>query len=152
MNRRALGILVGSALCGVFLTWSAGSSPKAALPAPAAGSPRPAGDPPHVTSPSPVPTLRRNLFEYADQHGADPRPVLRVTRPSTPSATPTPAIRLVGFVRKGEALSAALSIAGEVVVAAAGEENAGYTVLSVDEEAGVRLLDPEGREILLPPS
>jgi hypothetical protein len=58
-------------------------------------------------------------------------------------------VRLIGFVRRGGALVAALSVAGEVVLAAAGEAAGGFTVLSVDEEAGVRLRAPDGREFAL---
>jgi hypothetical protein len=58
-------------------------------------------------------------------------------------------VRLVGFLRGNEGLKAALSILGEVVVCAAGEQVSGYTVVSVDEEEGVRVRAPDGAEISL---
>jgi hypothetical protein len=68
-----------------------------------------------------------------------------------PSASASP-LRLIGLVRKGGALKAALSLWGETVVLGEGEESRGYRVLSVDEESGVRLRGPDGSELSLSPS
>jgi hypothetical protein len=69
----------------------------------------------------------------------------------TPAASANP-IRLVGLVRKGGVLKAALSMWGETVILGTGEESRGYKVLSIDDEAGVRLRGPEGAELTLRPS
>jgi hypothetical protein len=53
------------------------------------------------------------------------------------------------LIRQGEELQAVLSIHGVVVTAGAGEVVDGYEVLSVDEDAGVRLRDPAGAEVSL---
>ena len=101
----------------------------------------------------------RNVFEYAE---AAPRPVASVpsaravTRavqePAPPAPSPSPAVRLVGVLRRGGQIKAALAIAGEAVVLAAGESAGGYTVVSIDEEEGVRLRGPDGGTILLAPA
>jgi hypothetical protein len=49
-------------------------------------------------------------------------------------------------VHRGAGLRAALSILGNVVILGEGEEAEGYRVLSIDEEAGVRLRKPDGTE------
>jgi len=53
--------------------------------------------------------------------------------------------------RRGE-LKAVLFVAGTTLVAAAGESAEGYRVLSVDEDAGVRVRGPAGEELLLRPA
>jgi hypothetical protein len=55
-------------------------------------------------------------------------------------------VRLVGLVRHGGVLRAAVVVDGEVILAAAGEAISGFRVVSLDEEGGVRLRDAEGRE------
>jgi hypothetical protein len=57
-------------------------------------------------------------------------------------------VRLVGFVRRGRGLAAALFVNGEVVLAGPGEDAGGFAVLAVDEE-GVRLRGADGRELSL---
>jgi len=57
-------------------------------------------------------------------------------------------VRLIGLVRAEGGLRAALSVMGEVVVSAPGDEVSGYTVVSVDEE-GVRVRAPDGTEMSL---
>ena len=66
-----------------------------------------------------------------------------------PSANP---VRLIGVVRKGGTVKAAVSMWGEKVVMAEGEESRGYKVLSIDDEGGVWLRGPDGSELTLPPS
>jgi hypothetical protein len=58
---------------------------------------------------------------------------------------------LVGILQKGGALQAVLALSGEVTLARVGERVGGHVVLSIDEESGVRLRDPEGQEVTLPP-
>jgi len=60
-------------------------------------------------------------------------------------------VRLVGFVRQGDTLGAALVILDEVVVLAPGESWGGYTLLGADAEEGVRLVGPEGEIGIKPP-
>jgi len=69
----------------------------------------------------------------------------------SPAASANP-LRLIGLVRRGGRLKAALSMFGETVVLGEGEESRGYKVLSVDEESGVRLKGPDGAELSLAPS
>jgi hypothetical protein len=101
-----------------------------------------------LTSPMPG----RNVFEYAEPAPsaaarAAPMPVASPpAEPPLPAAPEVPAVRLVGLVHRGGKLRAAISILGDVVVLAAGEESEGYRVLSVDEESGVRLRMPDGSE------
>jgi hypothetical protein len=93
----------------------------------------------------------RNVFDYADPPAATAPSPVRPVAPPAPSpspavteAVPEP-VRLVGLVRRGGRPRAVLSILGEVVVLAAGEESEGYRVLSVDDET-VRLRGPGGSE------
>jgi hypothetical protein len=102
-----------------------------------------------------IPPSLRNVFEYSD---AAPRPAIpvpkAVTAASLPSVTlpepsPSPLVRLVGLVRRGAQMKAALALAGDTVVLATGETAAGYTVVSIDEEEGVRVRTPDGGSIVL---
>jgi hypothetical protein len=71
------------------------------------------------------------------------------------SAIPAPApepVRLVGLLRRGTRVKAALSIAGETHVLAGGESAGGYTVLGIDEDDGVRVKTPDGSVIVLAPA
>ena len=105
-------------------------------------------------SAAPVPRLVRDPFRYLEAAPGRPVPAFPVTRPS--NVLPAPAgpepIRLSGFVRRGAQLKAVLSVDGTTVVAAPGESAEGYRVLSVDEDAGVRLRAPSGEELLLRPA
>jgi hypothetical protein len=98
----------------------------------------------------------RNVFEYVAPAPMLARPSVPVTRPvpvmTLPAvrATPSP-VRLVGILRRGAGLRAALSIRGEVYVLAPGEGAGGYTVIGIDEDIGVRLRTPEGDEESLAP-
>ena len=98
------------------------------------------------------------MFEYDDREPAPPPPAslapLMMPPPLDLSTVPAPAVeavRLVGFVRRGGALRAALSLHGIVSVLGAGEQADGYSVLSVDEDTGVTVRTPEGEDLLLPP-
>lgn len=143
--------LVGAAILGA-LAWSPevvtpGSGPR---PAP----PRSAGS---ASSPTEAPVRSanrlRNVFVY-DQPEPTPAPPLFVPPVSVPPALALPPpnpVTLVGFVRQGDNLRAALSVRGSVSVVAKGESADGYVVLAVDEDRGVTLRAPDGTEATLPP-
>lgn len=65
---------------------------------------------------------------------------------------PPPAVRLVGLLRRGAQIKAALAITGETYVLASGESAAGYTVVGIDEDEGVRVKMPDGSTIVLAPT
>ena len=73
-------------------------------------------------------------------------------RLSRQPALPAPAVRLVGLLRRGRQVKAALAITGETYVLAAGESVAGYTVMGIDEDEGVRVKMPDGSTIVLAPT
>jgi hypothetical protein len=142
----ALGTLL--ALFAAFLTRGAGPGP---VPAP--GVPVPVGPAPTAQAPPFVTPLEpaRDPFRYLDEADSlrvDPAPIsdpnVELPLPSTP-----PPLRLVGFVRRGDGLLAAMSLHGVVVTAGTGESAEGYLVLAVDEDAGVRLRGPDGAEVVL---
>lgn len=104
----------------------------------------------------------RDLFAYADYAPAPPSvatygvPTTQVSEPPlvvpTPLPTPTPLpVRLVGFVRRSGTLRAALSIHGDIVLAARDDLAANYLVVALDEDTGVRLRAPGGTEFTLRP-
>jgi len=137
---------------GAAMAWRSGSVPVRSVPD--AGPPVETA-PPRRALPSPAASLRlsRNPFEYAETVTAPSRsfPAQKVP-PTSPgpveSATPLP--RLVGFLHKGGALKAILSVRGDVFVLAVGEEGGGYAVTAADEERGARLRGPDGSEFDLP--
>ncbi|HXB55768.1 MAG TPA: hypothetical protein VN461_13350 [Vicinamibacteria bacterium] len=99
------------------------------------------------------PAASRDIFRYADQP-APPSPHRPVAAARSPTPVPAEAaLRLVGILHQGGALQAVLALSGEVTLARIGERVGGHEVLSIDEESGVRLRNPEGRELtlLLPP-
>jgi hypothetical protein len=108
--------------------------------------------------PNGVPSLpARNPFEYGgtdDVRVSPPPPRTEAPSrgPRSAEAAPSaPGVRLVGFVRQGDTLGAALVILEEVVVLAPGESWGGYTLLGADAEEGVRLAGPEGEIGIKPP-
>ncbi|HEY6553786.1 MAG TPA: hypothetical protein VI669_10540 [Vicinamibacteria bacterium] len=109
------------------------------------GPARPTATP--IASGTPSAPHSRDPFRFAL-----PRPIASARRAPSPaeirpSPGPTPArVRLVGLVRRGGVLRAALVVDGDVVLVAAGETMSGYRVVSLDEEGGVRLRDAQGRE------
>ena len=101
----------------------------------------------------------RNVFEYTDSvvRAAGPPASLAaaVAAPSTTMVAappPAPAVRLVGLLRRGANLKAALAITGETYVLGSGESAVGYTVLGIDEDEGVRVKTPDGTTIVLGPA
>jgi hypothetical protein len=150
VRARVLALAVVAALAAAYLWRDSGSgasdAPVAAPRAPAA--PPLAAQPPSAAAPAPL----RNVFEYADA----PRPAAPESAPTAapvtaPVPSPSPAVRLVGLVRRNGQLKAALAVLGETVVLARGESAAGYTVLSIDEEDGVRVQAPDGGVLRLAP-
>jgi len=135
---------------------------RASGPAPASRAVEPPPSRPPAAAPvvpeTGMPWPDRNPFRYADEGGGrvSPAPPLASIPPPlqpvpAPAASASP-LRLIGLVRKGGAVKAALSLWGETVVLGVGEEARGYRLLSVDEESGARLRSPDGTEVRLAPS
>lgn len=143
----AVAVLLAGA-AGLLAPW-AGS---AAGPAPAVGGPvPPAGPAADAASPA---TLARRVFSYEESRPSSPpfRPPPVVATPPPPEAPeepPAPAVRVIGLVRRGGTLKAALAVGGETFVLGPGGSAAGYTVLGVDADRGVTVRTPEGREVRL---
>ena len=133
--------------------------PRAAFPTPETTVPAPAPAPEASVGARvpPTPTRAdadletiRDIFHY----GAS-APARRVA-PAAPgpgdaatTVEPSPAaVRLVGLVRRGERLLAALSLDGDVVLVGEGESFLGHEVLDVSEEA-VLVREPGGEEKVL---
>jgi hypothetical protein len=136
---------------GLVFAWRTRSlpGPGPRLSAPSA-SPVPLSAPP-VPEPTP-PRLSRNPFEYVEPQPVRLRPdaVVRVPSPLPSPLTDVVApVKLVGFLRRGSALRAILSIRGEVLLLAVGEEGGGYTLVSADEERGALLKGADGSDIAL---
>jgi hypothetical protein len=111
-----------------------------------------------ASNPGPAAALAaRNVFEYADGEArpAAPVPNMAAVAPPVipglvqPPPAPSPLVRLVGLVRRGAQTRVALALAGDTIVLGAGESASGYTVISIDEEEGVRLRAPDGSTIVL---
>jgi len=97
----------------------------------------------------------RNLFEYG---ALPPPPVLSYVAPMKAVETPLPAerpspapVKLVGLVRQGDGLRAALAVEGEIVLGDRGQTVNGYTIVSIDEDRGVVLDGPDGKTLELRP-
>ena len=123
--------------------------PKRQLP------PRTSGLPPSAAEGRAATRLRRSLFEYGE--GAPERATTRTPLPTARLDTPTPAptappVKLVGIVHAVEGLRAALAVDGEVVVGSRGEKVRGYTIVTIDEDAGVVLSGPDGETLELRPA
>lgn len=126
-----------------------------AAPVPASRPAAPAEPAAEAAAP---PSSLRNVFEFVDRTSerVAPAPLPEISVPPPLAVAPMPPaqdeVRLVGFVRRGGVLRAVVSLAGNVAVLAAGEEADGYSVLAVDEDAGVTVRKPDGSEVLLAPS
>jgi hypothetical protein len=92
----------------------------------------------------------RDPFRFGAEEpvGHESRAPSDVGAPPLPEPLP-PSVRLVGFVRRAGVLRAILAADGEVVLASADDTVRGFRVLSLDEELGVRVRDPEGLEATL---
>jgi hypothetical protein len=149
MRRLLLGLAAALVLFALAMrpgvgrdTASTGS--RAAVPA----SPPPAAREP--TAEAAVPA--RDLFEYVDENGpVAPGVGVPSTPPEAGPAETAHGVRLIGFVRQGGAVRAALWVEGEVIVAGPGEGTSDLEVLSVDEDVGVRVRLGDGAERLLAP-
>ena len=155
---RWLGGALAIALA-IALSWRAGlPRPDAKAPGPsgagrmlegegpAAGPPR--SDPKADPLPSPP---ARDIFRYAETPSS---PVRRMSVEPKVEATaeppaPPPALRLVGLVRRPEGLRAAVATASGVVIVGPGDLVLGHSVLSLDEDRGLRLRAPDGTELIL---
>jgi hypothetical protein len=131
-------------------------------PGPSSGGSDAARATPPVTlvgdaSAAPSPTLR-NVFEYVSPASHPPASArsLAALAPVAPAALASPPgpppLRLVGVLRRGAQVKAALAIMGETVVLASGESAGGYTVLAIDDDEGVRVRTPDGGTIVLVPT
>ncbi len=153
MKARVLVLAVVAAMAAVYLFHSVGGSgdserievwPRETRPAAALAQP--------LAAPS---APLRNVFLYSEAapSAAMPRAVAPRVAPGSPEPAPSaaPAVRLVGLLRRAGQLQAALVILGETVVLTTGESAAGYTVLAIDEDEGVRLRGPDGSTVVLAP-
>jgi hypothetical protein len=95
----------------------------------------------------------RNVFEYGSRGGAALSPPLPIPSPTSPPSPLAPALppplRLVGLVVRATGTRAALLISGEIAVLGPGQQERGYTVISIDEDT-VRVRDEKGNELALP--
>lgn len=87
----------------------------------------------------------RDIFRFEDEDSPVGEAAVAPREAPTATVPEAPGIHLVGLVRRGPRLLAALAIADEVLVLGAGESAGGYAVLDVSED-GVRLRDPQGHE------
>jgi hypothetical protein len=146
----ALGLLL--ALFAVFLTRGAGPGP---APPPAETFPIEAAPATQPTAAIPDLGRARDPFRYLEEPAplrSDPRPPPRALEEEIAAVAPSPPpIRVLGFIRRGDSLLAALSVHGVVVTAGVGESAESHLVLAIDEDAGVRLRAPDGAEVLLVP-
>jgi hypothetical protein len=145
-----LVLVLALGLAAAFLTRGAGPL---LPPVPPTVEPAPPRAPLAAAPPPAAPRLDRDPFRYLeaeepflldeeDAPAASPLP--------EPQATPAP-LRLVGLIRQGGRLHAALSIHGFAVTAVAGDVVEGYQVVGIDEDAGVLLRDESGALVSLPP-
>jgi hypothetical protein len=148
VSARSLGAaLVVGAIAALALAWGVGRSV----------SPLPSAAPAHLTRPgdaalpssAPVdPRELRDVFRFADEPTRT-QAGEALTRPSD-RPTPVPGPRLVGLVRRGGRLLAALAVDGTVLLLGPGESASGLTVVSVEEDR-VRLRRSDGEEQTLTP-
>jgi hypothetical protein len=153
VNGRLIASGIAMAVLVVWLARSAPVVPRSGGPGSSVVEPT---QPRAPASAAPAPRLIRDPFRYLEEAPGRLLPASPAARPSVVTALSVPTapepIRLSGFVRRGAQLKAVLSVAGTTVVVAPGESADGYRVLSVDEDAGVRLRSPSGEELLLRPA
>jgi hypothetical protein len=100
---------------------------------------------------------RRDPFRYGAERAAAGLPVLRdspdLAQVAVTTPEPAPHVRLVGFIRQGGDLRAALSVLGRVSLLGEGEGVDGYELVALEEGVGVRIRFPDGveQELRLPP-
>jgi hypothetical protein len=151
MTRRVLpGMLVALTMVAVVLL----SIPPTRVEAPPASRPRPAGAPSTSATADPAaPVVRRDLLRYG-MVSTPTAPPVATRAPTVAAVTPAPEatappVKLVGVVRKGGSLRAAVAVDGEVVLAVVGQTVGGYTLVSIDPDEGVALTGPDGQRTTL---
>jgi hypothetical protein len=151
VSRWRLAVALALVAAGVFAVREARQ--QAAERPPDSPPPPPVVGPDAPAAAAHTPRFTRDPFRYVERVREPPAAARAEHREAAPEATPTPepAVRLSGFVRSGGALRAVLVRGSVVAVVAAGDSVDGYRVLSVDEDAGVRVKTPTGEELLLPP-
>jgi hypothetical protein len=157
MTRRpSIPFVVLAAVLGAGILFALAWSPPVITPAPPAER-RPAASAGGASTvpEAAAPERLRNVFAY-DEPAPQPMapevlPIPQVSVPPPLALPPPSPVALVGFVRQGGTVRAAVSIRGEVTVLATGESAGGYVVLAIDEDRGVTLRDPDGTEITLAP-
>jgi hypothetical protein len=155
-RRPSIAFVALVTVLGVAILAALAWSPAVIQPEPPVGRsrPTPAGGLPSGPE-TPVSGRLRDVFAYADAEPSAvvaPRPAVSAISVPPPLAPAPPSpVALVGFVRKAGELRVALSIRGEVNVLAEGGSAGGYAVVTIDEDRGVTLRDPEGASIALAP-
>ena len=144
--------MVAFAVLGLLLAWLALDAGRATIPAPPPPRPR---DRPRARAAAALPAMpTRNVFEFVTPPPPAPRPAPAFVPPSLAPETPLPSaeppVRLVGLVRRGGALRAALAVGGETLVVGVGERVGDYMVIGVEEDS-VRLRAADGATITLTP-
>jgi hypothetical protein len=156
-RRAALALLGLATLALATLVWTGlpgleivGSRRTAGISKPGA----PASAPTTRQAAEMPPMAMRDLFRFGDEQAPATQPVPAAVAPTAttsapPAETLAPArVRLVGFVRAGDKVKAALAIDASVDVLGVGEESNGFRLLAIDEDASrTRLRTPEGDEI-----
>jgi len=149
---RARLVVLAAMLCVLAIQLSRASSratapapvrgPEPAFGSPTAAAERPAGP---AALAEPAAPLARDPFRFADE-AAVATPLRESAALSTPPPLePPPArVRFVGLVRRAGILRAALVVDGGVVLVEPGDKISGFRVLSLDEDAGVLVRDPQG--------
>lgn len=154
MRSRVLALAAVAAAATIVLLRTAGGPDRSSF---APDTPRAAAPARAVAGPASAPSASlRNVFEYVDAgvRAAGPPPSMAPRAPVAAAIAPPapPAVRLVGLLRRGGQLKAALAITGETYVLASGESAGGYTVVGIDEDEGVRVKTPDGATIVLVPT
>jgi hypothetical protein len=122
---------------------------------PAAREPMATPSPAEVAVDPLPPPPARDIFRYAEPPAPafEPGPGGAEVRDRAPDAPPAPPpfpLRLVGLVWRAGRLHAAVATVTGVVVVAPGDVVEGYTVLAIDEDAGLRLRAPDGCHRTIP--
>lgn len=157
MTRRpSVAFVVLVAVLGAGILFALAWSPAVITPVAPPDRPRAATAGSASTVPSgTAPGRVRDVFVYDEPAPAPfvpPRlPLPEVSVPPPLELPPPSPVALVGFVRQGGAVRAAVSIRGEVTVLAKDESAGGYVVVEIDEDRGVTLRDPDGAAITLAP-
>ncbi len=152
--KRALpaAVLLVAALAAAAVAFAPGvREPAAGVERPVSTSPAP-----ELRVPTP-PALTRDPFRYAQPRQPARAPAedggMASAAAEDPAATlpVEPPVRLVGILRRGGGLRAALSIHGELALLAVGEQAGGFTLRGLDEDTGARVEAPDGSVLQLRP-